>query len=132
MVCKDMKREPASGRVIVTGPASRSKTAVEYRVSRLARIDCLMIDGHRLAVMQKPGHPNLLYHAVEIGVRLSADEVADRDRGGALGQGPGRSGHAHDGESRDECDLRGVLLDHLAAVFSTSAGVSIMTDLSGA
>ena len=38
ITCIDMKRLPASGSVIVTGPASRSNTADEYSVSRLSRM----------------------------------------------------------------------------------------------
>jgi len=37
MICIDMNREPASGRVIVTGPASRSTSTDEYSGSRLPR-----------------------------------------------------------------------------------------------
>ena len=38
MAISDMNRLPASGSVTVTGPASRSKTPLEYNVSRFARI----------------------------------------------------------------------------------------------
>jgi hypothetical protein len=38
MICTDMNRPALSGKVIVTSPASRSKTAAEYRVSRFCRI----------------------------------------------------------------------------------------------
>ena len=37
ITCIDMNRAPASGSVTVIGPASRSKTESEYRVSRLGR-----------------------------------------------------------------------------------------------
>ncbi|MDT4848428.1 hypothetical protein FQZ97_825160 [compost metagenome] len=48
ITASDMKRSPASGMVTLTGPASRSKTAVEYSVSRLGRITVGISTGTRL------------------------------------------------------------------------------------
>ncbi len=58
-----MKRLPEFGNVIVTGPASRSNTADEYRVAVHAD-DELLVDLSRRAVIEElPGTAGALVHA---------------------------------------------------------------------
>ena len=63
-----MNRLPASGSVIVTGPASRSNTAAEYSVSRFRRMTVWLSIGCRFAVVEELAEAAVLDDVGEVQV----------------------------------------------------------------
>src|SRR5260370_30226266 len=71
-----MKRRHALGSATVTGPASRSKTDSEYRVSRLGRTIGKSIDmGSRWCVNMPTCLPPLLAKFISVSARLKLSTV---------------------------------------------------------
>ena len=69
MIISDMKRLPASGIAIVTGPASRSNTADEYSVSRLRRMTVW------LSIVRVRADGELSEGAASLTIRRNTDRI---------------------------------------------------------